>query len=117
MEVARSKKGVVVSQRKYVFNLFEEIGVSGCSLVDTPMDPNMKLWEKDEWTPVDTIRYQRLVCKLIFLSHTQPDIAFAINMVSQFMHAPYEEHLEAIYQILIYLKNTLGKGLQFCKSE
>lgn len=48
MEVARSKKGVVVSQRKYVFNLFEEIGVSGCSLVDTPMDPNMKSWEKDE---------------------------------------------------------------------
>ena len=48
MEVARSKKGVVVSQRKYVLDLFEEIGVSGCSPVDTPMDLNMKLWEKDE---------------------------------------------------------------------
>ena len=29
---------------------------------------------------------------LIYLSHTRPNIAFAINLVSQFMHNPTEEH-------------------------
>lgn len=35
---------------------------------------------------VDKVRYQRLVGRLIYLSHT--NIAFAVGVVSQFMHAP-----------------------------
>ena len=66
---------------------------------------------------MNTTRYQKLVGKLIYLSHTRPDIAFAVNIVSQFMHSPYEVHLEAVYRILRYLKSTPGKGLFFKKSE
>ncbi|EXB75222.1 hypothetical protein L484_026004 [Morus notabilis] len=33
------------------------------------------------------------------------------------MHSPYEEHLEAAYRILRYLKNSLEKGLFFEKNE
>jgi len=40
MEVARSKKGISVSQRKYVLDLLQETGMSGCRTVDTPVDPN-----------------------------------------------------------------------------
>ncbi|RVW45824.1 hypothetical protein CK203_086282 [Vitis vinifera] len=57
-------------------------------------------------THVDTGRYQRLPRKLIYLSHTRPDIAFAISVVSQYMHAPYKEHMEAVYGILKYLKGS-----------
>ncbi|RDX74493.1 hypothetical protein CR513_45757, partial [Mucuna pruriens] len=39
-----------------------------------------------------------------------------VNMVSQFMHSPSEEHLEVIYKILWYLKGTPRKGL-FGKTE
>ena len=55
--------------------------------------------------------------KLVYLSHTWSDIAFIISVVSQFIHAPYEEHLEAIYKILRYLKSTPRKGLFFRKNE
>ena len=57
--------------------------------------------------------YQRLVGRLIYLSHTRPDIAFSVNMVSQFMHAPRPEHFEVVYRILRYLKGTPGRGLLF----
>ena len=90
MEVARSKKGIVVSQRKYILDLLKETGMNGCRPLDTPMDPNVKLGKNGEGVLVDTARYQRLVGKLIYLSHTRLDIAFAVSMVSQFMHAPYE---------------------------
>ena len=49
--------------------------------------------------------------------HNQPDIAFAINFASHFMQCPYEEHLEAVYRILRYLKSTPRKGLLFKKTE
>ena len=42
MEIARSKKGIVVSQRKYTLDLLKETGISGCKPVDTPIDINMK---------------------------------------------------------------------------
>ena len=33
------------------------------------------------------------------------------------MHSSYEEHIEAVYKILRYLKRTLGKALLFKKGE
>jgi len=56
MEVARSNKGIVVSQRKYVLDLLQETCMSGCKSTDTPMEQSTKLWDKGD-TPVDTGRY------------------------------------------------------------
>ena len=70
MEVARSKKGIVVSQRKYVLDLLKETSMSGCRPVDTPIDPNQKLGDDKEGDMVNTTRYQKLVGKLIYLSRT-----------------------------------------------
>ena len=58
-----------------------------------------------------------LVGRLIYLSHTRPDIAYAVGVVSQFMHAPSEEHMNAVVRILLYLKSALGKGLFFAKNS
>ena len=65
---------------------------------------------------VDKGRYQRLVSKLIYLSHTRPDIAFVVSQVSQHMDSPIEDHME-VYRILRYLITTPAKGLFFRKNE
>ncbi|XP_050889330.1 uncharacterized mitochondrial protein AtMg00810-like [Lathyrus oleraceus] len=116
MEVARSKNGILVSQQKYIIDLLKEIGMSGCRPANTPMDLNAKLWAEGN-VFVDIGRYQILVGKLIYLSHTRPDIAFSVSVVSQFMHSPFEEHLEAVYRILRYLKENPVKGLLFKKTS
>ncbi|CAL9023670.1 unnamed protein product [Prunus brigantina] len=38
-----------------------------------------------------------------------------VSVVSQFMHAPSEDHMAAVTRILRYLKVTHGKGLMFSK--
>lgn len=81
------------------------------------MEFNKKLGTKDDGPAVDRERYQRLVGKLIYLSHTRPDISFIVSVISQFMHSPKERHLEAAYRVLRYLKGTPGKGLHFKKGE
>ena len=57
----------------------------------------------------------KLVGKLIYLSHTRPHIGFSISEVTQFMNNPTKEHMEAMHQILRYLKMTPRKGLYFKK--
>ena len=49
--------------------------------------------------------------KLIYLSHIRLDNAFAVSVVSQHMNNPTEDHIEVVYQIMRYLKMTLGHGL------
>jgi hypothetical protein len=87
-----------------------------CKPIDTPIEQNHRLGEDIDDTPVDNERYQKLVGKLIYLSHTRPDIAFTVSVVSQFMHAPCEKHMEAVYRILRYLKSAPGKGLMLYKN-
>ena len=91
--------------------------MSGCKPADTPIDANQKLGKVESGTPVDVSQYQRLVGRLIYLSHTRPDIAFAVSLISQFMHAPRKEHLDAAHRILRYLKSCPGKGLFFKKNN
>ncbi|KAL5577658.1 hypothetical protein UlMin_019357 [Ulmus minor] len=107
IEVAHSQEGIFISQQKYVTDLLTETGKLGCKPAVVPVDPNQKLGEAPEDLAVDREMYQRLVGKLIYLSHTRPDIAYAVSMVSQFMHSPREVHLQAAYQILHYLKGSL----------
>ncbi|XP_016649710.1 PREDICTED: uncharacterized mitochondrial protein AtMg00810-like [Prunus mume] len=60
-------------------------------------------------------RYQRLVGKLIYSTHTPPDIAYAVSVVIQFMHYPSKDRMGAVMRILRYLKVTHGKMLMFSK--
>ena len=115
MEVARLRKGISISQRKYVLDLLTETGMIGCKPSDTPIKARKRT--ESNGKPVDRERYQRLVGRLIYLSHTRPDIAFAVSVVSQYMHSPKESHLEAVYKILRYLKGFPRRGLFFKKSD
>jgi hypothetical protein len=88
-----------------------------CKPVDTPIIQNHRLGEYPDQAPMDKGRYQRLVGKLIYLSHTCPDIAYAVSVVSQFMHNPSEDHMDAVVRILRYLKGSPGNGLMFSKNS
>jgi hypothetical protein len=112
IEIARSPKGIVLSQRKYVLDLLSETGMLGCRPASTPIDPNHKLCP-ESGDPVNKERYQRLVGRLIYLCHTRPDISYAVSVVSRYMHDPRSGHLEAVKRILRYLKGSPGKGLMF----
>jgi len=94
IEVAYSKQGIFISQRKYILDLLKETGTLGCKQVSTPIDPNHRIsQESNEETLIDKGRYSRLVERLIYLSHTKSDIAYVMRVVSQFMHDSKKEHL------------------------
>ncbi|KAK4406558.1 Retrovirus-related Pol polyprotein from transposon RE2 [Sesamum angolense] len=113
IEIAHSKHGVSLSQRKYACDLLQEAGLLGTKPVDTPMDSNPDFWNDDGNYLEDKTKYRRLVGKLIYLTVTRPDISFAVGLVSQFMDKPRSVHWEAALRILKYIKTSPGKGLLF----
>src|SRR6185312_15741262 len=112
IEIARSPRGIILSQRKYVLDLLNETGMLGCRPASSPIEQNHKICAQNG-DPVDKERYQRLVGRLIYLCHTRPDITYAVSIVSRYMHDPRSGHLDAVYRILRYLKSCPGKGLWF----
>ncbi|KAL5698715.1 hypothetical protein ACHQM5_029711 [Ranunculus cassubicifolius] len=110
LEVAYSKKGIFLNQRKYVLDLLQETGKSGVVPADTPVDTKAKLDETGDLLS-DVGQYQRLVGRLIYLTITRPDITYAVSLVSRFMHAPRRQHMDAVTRILRYLKGSPGRGI------
>jgi Reverse transcriptase (RNA-dependent DNA polymerase) len=108
IEVTRSSHGIILSQRKYILDLLTEVGTLDCKPVDTPLALNLKLGEFPNQVPTNKERYQRLVGKLIYLSHTRPDIGYVVSLVSQFIHNPSEDHMDAVMRIIKYLKGAPG---------
>jgi len=45
------------------------------------------------------------------LTHTRPDITYAVHFLSQFVAAPTSQHHQASIRILRYLKNAPGQGI------
>jgi hypothetical protein len=115
IEVAYQRHGLLLSQRKYVLDLLEEVGLLGCKPASTPMEANVDLWRDDTPLLGDACRYRRLIGKLIYLTVTRPDITFAVGVLSRFMHKPREVHWTAALKVLAYIKSCPGKGLLYRK--
>ena len=65
--------------------------------------------------PTNKEMYHELMGKLIYLTHTRPNISYAVSLVSQFIHNPSNQHMSVVNHILAYLKFSLGKGILFSK--
>jgi hypothetical protein len=58
IEVARSRRGIFLSQKKYVLDLLTEVGMLDCKPADTPTVQNQKLGVYPDQEPVDKERHQ-----------------------------------------------------------
>ncbi|KAL1554657.1 hypothetical protein AAHA92_15200 [Salvia divinorum] len=113
IEILRSQGGIFIRQKKYTLDLLVETGLLECKPIDTPIMANHGLQLIKGAKLADIGRYQCLVGKHIYLAHARPDIAYVVGLVSQFMHQPQEDHLEAALRIVRYLRGTLGHGVLF----
>ena len=59
----------------------------------------------------------RLVGSLIYLRMTRPNIAYVVQVGSQFVSNPHKNHLTAVHHILHYIRGTTHKGLFYSSSS
>lgn len=118
MEFSRNDSKISITQKGYITCLLKRFGMSDAKPVSTPLEPNSKLQRPDTTGSEDTtFPYQELIGSLMYLAIcTRPDIAHAINYLSQFNTKYDSTHWSAAKRVLRYLKGTPELGLTYQKT-
>ena len=106
---------IVMTQRKLIDSILEELGLQGPSVKvkPTPMASSKLLSRHPNSAPFDqNFICRRVIGKLLFLANsTRPDLAYAVHQCARFSQDPKEEHGSAVKWIGRYLRGSLDKGI------
>lgn len=70
------------------------------------MQPDLQL-HKTVGTPLsEPTSYRRLIGRLLYLTHSKPEIAYAVSKHIQFLDAPTDKHMLASLRVLHSLINN-----------
>jgi hypothetical protein len=124
IELVENSNAVVLSQKRYICDVLKRFQMENCNAVSTPMDCGLVLSEDncpktdEEIREMKNIPYRQAIGSLIHLAiASRPDIAFAVGMVSRFMHNPGKLHWSAVKRIFRYLQGTKNYGIGFEKCK
>jgi len=118
---------IYLSQSAYIHQILSCFGMQDAMPVFTPLAVKHNLFtsqspiskaEKRAYKDYsDGIHYLSLIGLLLFAIQTQPDIQFAVSLVTQFGDNPGIAHLEAAKCILCYPKGTVDFKLVLGRQE
>nr|GEY43382.1 hypothetical protein [Tanacetum cinerariifolium] len=103
IEIVPYVSGILQSQKKYILKLLQSPGLSNYNSVSSLMVTSSSLSLDDSTAFSNPVKYRQVVGSLQYLTLSRFGIAFAVNKVSQYMHAPTENHWSAVKRILHYL--------------
>ncbi|GAU29493.1 hypothetical protein TSUD_360380 [Trifolium subterraneum] len=95
----------------------KDLGILKTKPCPTPMQPHQQLHKTSGTLLSDPTAYRRLIGRLLYLTHSRPEISYAVSKLSQFLSDPTNEHMLAGLHVLKYLKNNPGKGLFFSSNS
>lgn len=113
LEVARTKEGIFLHQRKYALELLEEHGFFESKPASTPIEQKHNLGLSTTPSLTDVLNFRRLIGKLIYLTVSRPDLAYTVHILSQFVNEPTEDHLKAAHRVLRYIKGAPAQRIFF----
>jgi len=117
MEIHQTDDGIFIGQQKYAREVLKKFNMESCKEMSTPLMQNEKLCKDDSSNRVDERLYISLIGCLMYLIATQPDIQFAVSLLSRFMYCASELHLKSAKRVLRYIKGTLEFGIMFGRLE
>ncbi|GJX91769.1 uncharacterized mitochondrial protein-like protein [Tanacetum coccineum] len=114
LEVAYTDNGLFLTQSKYARDILKRADLYDSKPVSTPLATHVS-FTADGIPYSDSTLYRSLVGALQYLTITRPDLSYAVNQVSQFLHAPTIAHFQSVKRILRYVKGTISFGLTFSR--
>jgi hypothetical protein len=118
VERDREQGTLKISQAAYIDIILARFNMQDAKPVSTPLNRNTKLIvpTRSKHTPTIDAPYAKAIGSLMYEAlGTRPDIAFAIQPLSQFTTSYGNEHWMAIKHVLHYLKSAHDNGITFKK--
>nr|XP_043639845.1 uncharacterized mitochondrial protein AtMg00810-like [Erigeron canadensis] len=112
ISVKRDSTGMFLSQSQYARDILHRANMTSCKPSHTPVDTSSKLSATEGNLLPDGSLYRSLAGALQYLTFTRPDIAYAVQQVCLFMHAPRESHFNFLKRILRYIQGTIDFGIR-----
>lgn len=110
VEVIPTTHGLFVTQRQYIIDLLGRLGMTDTKPAPMPMVVTQSLIAAS--TTLDVPKdYRFVVGGLQYLTLTRPNVTFAVNRQSQYMHSPTTTHWAALKRLIRCLCGTLDKDL------
>ena len=129
MKITRTDAYIKVDQTQYTKDMITKYSYLLDGLehrhFDTPMERDLKLRKLDSETETDKQKayankfpHMNLVGALLYLSiNTRPDISYAVGALARFNKFPTYRSCKALVRVLIYLRDTTERGIQFTGTD
>jgi Reverse transcriptase (RNA-dependent DNA polymerase) len=117
IELTTLTNGLNLTQTRYISSILDQANMMGAEPISTPLAIAPPLYKFGSEVMPDLSLFRSIVGALQYVTITQPDIAFAVNRVSQFMHNPTVQHWAVVKRNLRYLKGTIAHGLTIRSSN
>ncbi|GJS44009.1 putative ribonuclease H-like domain-containing protein [Tanacetum coccineum] len=115
--VQQRKKGIFISQDKYVHEILRKFNYSDVKSASTPTDLENPLVKDGDADDVDEHLYRSMIGSLMYLTASRPDIMFAVCACVRFQVSLKTSHLLAVKRIFRYLKGKPSLGLWYSKDS
>ncbi|GJW74160.1 putative nucleotidyltransferase, ribonuclease H [Tanacetum coccineum] len=117
LQIQQTKKGIFISQDKYVKEILSKFKYTDVKTASTPVDLEKPLVQDGDATDVDKHLYRSMIGSLMYLTASRPDIMFAVCACARFQVSPKTSHLLAVKRIFRYLKGKPTLGLWYSKDS
>jgi hypothetical protein len=116
-QVKQLKDSTFISQMKYTQDLLKRFGMNDAKPTKTPMGTDGHVDLNKGGKSVDQMAYRSMICSLLYLCASRPDIMLSVCMCARFQSDPRECHLVAVKRILRYLVATPCFGIWYPKGS
>ncbi|GJS20607.1 ribonuclease H-like domain-containing protein [Tanacetum coccineum] len=117
LQVQQKKKGIFISQDKYVHEILRKFNYSDVKSASTPTDLEKPLVQDGDAADVDEHLYRSMIGSLMYLTASRPDIMFAVCACARFQVSLKSSHLLVVKRIFRYLKGKPSLGLWYSKDS
>ncbi|PKU78369.1 Retrovirus-related Pol polyprotein from transposon TNT 1-94 [Dendrobium catenatum] len=106
-----------LSQKSYALSILQQVEMEDCKGLANPTCTKIPSEITTDVLLSNPATFRRITGSLQYLTLTRPDIAFAVNVISQNMHNPLNTHCFLLKRILRYIRGTLDFGIPVTKSD